>query len=366
MSSRSIDIAIVNYRGAADTIAALKRLEPWSLGTVWLVDNSAHEPDMAAETGALIEASAQRPWVTHLAPDHNLGFGRACNLAFSGSTSTYFLLLNPDARITTEDTLLLAQTMAERPALGAVSPRIYWNDSRSFLLPTASAQTPLHSLGSALASWSPRAAQWAALRGIKQSMRQMSSASVFKVGFLAGAVMMLRRTAVLSVNGLFDPDYFMFYEDSDLSLRLRRAGHQLAMVPQASAVHEYRHKAYKAAMMARSRLQYFEKQYPGFYRRTEQLSRLDRLPKPFIADQWFKVLPRPVESLADFTALTEEGRVVAFSPSLLMMPALVRPSMAEARCFDALEWALLEPATYAALMERASDGEQEWICFERI
>ncbi len=364
MAAVSIDIAIVNYRGAADTLQALARLANWPHGTVWLVDNSAHELDMAADAARLREASAAMPSVRLLTPGDNLGFGRACNLAFVQSHSEFFLLLNPDARIAMDDVLLLSQALQAQPRLGAVSPKIYWNEQRSFLLPAAFGQSPRHSLGLALASRLPRATKWAAGRALTQAMRQMAGSETFDVDFLAGAVLLLRRAAVLSSGGLFDPDYFMFFEDSDLSLRLRRAGHGLAMAPAVSAVHEYRHKAFKGGLMAQSQQQYFAKQFPGFYRWSGQLSRLGALARPVVPGAWFSSLPYPITSAQQFAQRTNGAKVLAFSPSMLMMPAIFRPSLAQARGFDDDEWALLEPAAYTALIQAAGAAPQ-WIYFER-
>lgn len=362
----SIDVAIVNYRSADDTLQALGRLAPWPHGTVWLVDNSAHEADVAADSAALQQASAAMPWVKLLAPGINLGFGQACNLAFVQSESEFFLLLNPDARTTTDDVLLLANTLATRPRLGAVSPKIYWNEQRSFVLPAAFPQTPWHSVAMAMASRVRWAAKLAARRSLTKAMLQMASPHVFEVGFLAGAVLLLRRAAVLSAGGLFDPDYFMFFEDSDLSLRLRRAGYVLAMVPAASAVHEYRHKAFKGTMMAQSQQQYFAKQYPVFYHLSGRLSRVAALAKPMEVSEWFKVLAQPVASAIEFTEQTGGRSVLAFSPSMQMVPAIFRPSIEQARSFDELEWALLEPATYTVLMQdRDCAAPPIWVCFER-
>ena len=366
MGRVSIDVAIVNYRCAADTLLALTRLAQWPYGMVWLIDNSAQDADIAADTAALCDASAGMPWVRMLTPGSNLGFGRACNLAFAESKAEFFLLLNPDARIAASDVLLLASTLAEQPGLGAVSPKIYWNEQRSFVLPAAFPQTPWHSIALALATHSRGVTQWAAQRGLNGAMRQMASSVPFKVPFLAGSVMLLRRRAVLSARGLFDPDYFMFFEDADLSLRLRRAGYALAMVPAACAEHEYRHKAYKAGLMAKSQHQYFSKQYSAFYRWSGGLAKVAALARPVDLAKWFKVIPKPVTSAQEFAACTDNGRVLAFSPSVLMMPALFRPSFADARCFDAREWALLEPATYTALVQSTDlTRKPVWVYFER-
>ena len=366
MGPVSIDVAIVNYRCAADTLQALARLAQWPHGMVWLVDNSAQDAGVAADAAALREASAGMPWVRMLGPGSNLGFGRACNLAFAESKAEFFLLLNPDARIAADDVLLLARALADQPGLGAVSPKIFWNEQRTFVLPAAFPQTPGYSMALALATHSRRLTQWAAQRSLSGAMRQMASKHPFEVPFLAGSVMMVRRKAVLSAKGLFDPDYFMFFEDSDLSVRLRRAGFGLAMVPAACAEHEYRHKAFKAGMMAKSQHQYFSKQYPAFYRWSGGLARVAALARLVDLAKWFKVLPKPVTSAREFAACTDNGRVLAFSPSVLMMPALFRPSFADARCFDAQEWALLEPATYTALVQSTDlTREPVWVYFER-
>ena len=366
MSRCSVDIIIVNYRGAADTLQALARLAAWPHGTLWLVDNSAHEPDMAADTATLQQASVNLSCVRLLAPGANLGFGCACNLAFGQSSADYVLLLNPDARISTEDVLLLAQTMQDQPRLAGVSPKIYWNEQHTFVLPAAFAQTPWYHVAQALATRSRRVAQWAGRRGLLRTMRQMAGSKVFEVDFVAGSVLLLRRSAVLRAGGLFDPDYFMFFEDSDLSLRLRRAGYKLAIVPRATAQHEYRHKAFKAGLMEQSQHHYFRKQYPLFYRWSEQLSRVPRLAGSMDLNAWFKVLAQPVSSAEEFTYQTGAAGVLAFSPTMLLMPAIFRPSAGKARPFDAQEWALLEPGPYTALLFGPdSSTTPTWVYFRK-
>ncbi len=366
MHSASVDIAIVNYRSAHDTLGALARLAQWPHGRVWLVDNSAHESDMHDESALLRQAVATMPWVTLLNPGANLGFGRACNLAFEQSDAEFFLLLNPDARIAQQDLMRMLQCMQGNPSLGAVSPRLFWNAQRSFMLPAAFPQSPWYSLALALATRARPLARWAALRGLQRAMRQMASQSPFEVGFLAGAVMLLRRSAVLSAGGLFDPDYFMFFEDTDLSLRLRRAGHALALVPAASAVHEYRHRASKGPLMAHSQLQFFRKQHPVFFRLSDGLRRMSTLQRPMALEHWYRVLAQPLTSAADFARQSEGARVLAFSPAALLMPALFRPLGEAPRPFDEDEWALLEPARYTALALSDDPAPRLlWLCFER-
>ncbi len=356
-----VDIAIVNYFSAADVRRCLGQLGAWGHGTVWLIDNSQD----AAELASLRECTQSLSWVRLIDAGANLGFGRACNLAFARSTAPLFLLLNPDARVAPADLLALAQAMHDDPRLAAASPRIYWNEARTFLLPQAFAQTPWTAIGQALGSRSRGLTRWVADRYLAAQRQRMASSSPFEADFLAGAVMMLRRDAVQSAGGLFDPDYFMFFEDSDLSLRLRRAGWRLAIVPAASAVHEYRHKPFKADMMAHSRSQYYRKRYAWFHRMSGGLARVDRLARPVPVGRWFETLPSPCRTLAEFTCATRAAGVIAFSPSLLMMPAIFRPPGEPARPFNELEWALLEPAAYVTLLRLAGEAAARWVYFER-
>ncbi len=57
------------------------------------------------------------------------------------------------------------------------------------------------------------------------------------VFYSEGAVMFLRREVLRLTQGLFDGDYFMFFEDIDFCWRVRLAGHRVAVIPRAQAFH---------------------------------------------------------------------------------------------------------------------------------
>jgi GT2 family glycosyltransferase len=59
-----------------------------------------------------------------------------------------------------------------------------------------------------------------------------------QLDYLSGASMLLRREAIEQV-GLFDDQrFFMYWEDSDLGFRLRRAGWQLAVAEKSCVWHK--------------------------------------------------------------------------------------------------------------------------------
>ncbi len=74
--------------------------------------------------------------------------------------------------------------------------------------------------------------------------------------------MMVRRLAIERAGGLFDERFFMFYEDTDLCVRLRKKGYGLYIVPTAKAVHNYCHTAAKIERMTETLRVFNQKHYP--------------------------------------------------------------------------------------------------------
>lgn len=352
------DVVIVNYHSAGEIRDCLDALGPWKHGRIWIVDNSCD----VHETEILRELAACRPESTVLTADENLGFGRGCNLALERSSSEYLLLLNPDARIAPKDLETLLQTIARTPRLGAVSPVTYWNAEKSFVLPRPSVQTPLAHLGYVAATWSATATRSLARHWVLRTQQEMASTKPMHVNFLAGAVLVLRRSAIDAAGGLFDPAYFMFFEDADLSVRLRRSGYGLALVPTSQAVHNYRHKPFKAELMAQSQMHYFSLQHRWYLRLSNGLRGVERCARPVAAPAWYPALGT-LESAQAFAAATGGARVEAFSPSPLMMPAIARPSKHAGQGFTSEEWALLEPGAYVAWLAEGRRGR--WVHFVR-
>jgi len=357
-----IDIILINYRSARDTAAAIAGFAPWTDGRVIVVDNSDDNDELTRLKSAL----ADFPEVELLVPESNLGFGNGCNLAYARTTAEWVLLLNPDARIDPANILLLAETLRNSPRFGAVSPRTFWDAQHQFLLPSAFPPTPAMTTALAVASSCRTLAKLAIRQYLEGIRRRMASSRPYHIDFLAGAIMMVRRSAVQSAGGLFRKEYFMFHEDSDLSLRLRGAGYTLGIVPTAQAQHEYRHKPYKATLMAETAPIYFSAHYPLFFRLTAGMSRLSRWGRPVRWEEWGALLPA-VESPEELHALLGDGvGVLAISPSPMLMPALLRPAGSPPARLDTHLWELLEPGRYMLLCAGICNGVPEhWASVEK-
>lgn len=236
---------LVNYRSGhliCDAAASLAS-EPACTDIV-VVDNSRC-PEEAAWLRAHLPERV-RLWVA----EENLGFGRACNWAFADADSEFVLLLNPDARLFPGALQRLLTTLRERPAVGAVGPRVFWDEMRRFRLPPSTYPSRLGVFLDRLGECWPAIADWRARRFARCSLREWRATRPFGVAALSGGHVLLRRRAVLAAGGLFDPRFFMYWEDSDLMRRLHDTGWSLLLDPRAEALHLYEHSPAKDRMIS--------------------------------------------------------------------------------------------------------------------
>jgi len=71
---------------------------------------------------------------------------------------------------------------------------------------------------------------------VKPWLRPRLCDEPYPTGYVT-ACAVLYRSSILRHVGLFDEDYFMYYEDSDLGYRLRAAGYKSVIHPRAGALH---------------------------------------------------------------------------------------------------------------------------------
>ncbi len=147
-----------------------------------------------------------------LVPGENLGFGPACNLGAAGVATPFVLFLNPDAR-------LQAGTLTALRAAAVLHP-----EAAAF--------------GAALQDAAGHVSYKHRTRLAPQHRFAPKAVPTVDtpVPALSGAALMVRRVAFAAVGG-FDPAIFLYYEDDDLSLRLRAACGPLIFVPSAIVTH---------------------------------------------------------------------------------------------------------------------------------
>ena len=168
--------------------------------------------------------------------DQNVGYAAANNIAFGLARGTWWLLLNPDARLDSAALGSLVRVIASDDRLAAVAPRI---DGAGVGGAESAGELPgLRSLAGhfLLVNRLPFVGRVdGAWRGWQ--LRASRSASIRPAGWVSGAAVVLRPAAVRDVGG-FDGSLFLYGEDLELGYELGRAGWRLAVDPEARASHE--------------------------------------------------------------------------------------------------------------------------------
>ena len=259
--------------------------------------------------------------VTLLLSSENIGFGRACNLAISHAVHDYVLLLNPDAYVLSGCIDSLENFLQQTPQAGAVAPLVYWDKAATWLLPPAQLPTPVTELAMAIALRWRRSGYLLSRWFRRWALRCIFSIKTVEQKMLSGGHMLLRKSAIVASGGLFDPDFFMYYEDTDLCQRLQKNGYSLYLLPTAGAVHEWRAAQNKNQLSEISHQNYFQKHYSQSWLLALRKKIVQLLPDTVYPEcHNFGICPKSPDF---FLPVLPPGRlIVELSPHPLFVPAL--------------------------------------------
>ncbi|MDC7994014.1 glycosyltransferase family 2 protein [Altibacter sp. HG106] len=153
------------------------------------------------------------PEVVLLQNKENIGFSKANNQAVKVAKGQYLCILNPDTAVA-EDTFVRCLDAAEQTAnIGIIG--VQYMDGTGAFLPECKRNVP-----------TPKSALMKLLgKNSSYYATQIAPDAVGNVTVLAGAFMFMKHSVFTEVGG-FDPDYFMYGEDIDLSYRVVKAGYQ--------------------------------------------------------------------------------------------------------------------------------------------
>jgi len=228
----------------------------------------AHAGDIAVEIVVVDNASTdgtaqlvrERFPGVRLIQAPNLGFAAGCNRGLRASQARYALLLNPDTEVLSGTFAELVRTLDALPDVGLAGVRQLGGDGA--LLPTIRRfPSALRALGEALASerW-PRRPAWAGERVLDAH----AYAHARDCDWLVGSFLLARREALLAA-GLLDERFFLYSEETDLCLRVARAGWRVRYLPQMTVRHHAGKAGVRPRMVAQetfARRQYAAKHLP--------------------------------------------------------------------------------------------------------
>ena len=193
-----------------------------------LVDNASTDGSTEAVREFQERGPELGPPVRLIPLERNVGFGAGCNRAARHAAGRYLLLLNPDAWIDGASLRLLGDALDGDSRLGVAAPALHYPDGS----PQFVWAPPVGVLGEAVQRFRNRfeGATWNH-RLLPRFLKPFLGS-----GWFSAACLLVRRSAFEEVGG-FDEGFFLYFEDADLGLRIRRSGWRQVQVADARAWH---------------------------------------------------------------------------------------------------------------------------------
>jgi GT2 family glycosyltransferase len=243
MTARSLSATIVTYRSdprvfgrALHSLAVAARHARGAglLGemTLHVVDNGPAEAE--GELHEALQSWDLDAGAVEIHAGHgNVGYGRANNLVLERLGSDVHLIMNPDVELEPGALREALAALEGHPEVGMVAPAVSGEDGApQYLCKRYPSLWVLY-----LRGFAPGFLRRRFARAIEHyEMRDVIGDRFVASVPLASGCFMLARTPLLLRLGGFDPRFFMYFEDYDLSLRLGRHA-DVAYVPEARIVH---------------------------------------------------------------------------------------------------------------------------------
>jgi len=177
----------------------------------------------------------------------NAGYGFCCNRAMEIAKGTFFLLCNNDVQIRKNTLDEFEEVFINAPDIGMVGPQMYSPD------------------GKRMNSFGGYPTLYSQLDMIGR-MPKRKIAHMTDVGTIRGACLAVRESATQSV-GLYDEDFYFYFEETEWCVRMRRNGWRVVGAPMIQVTHiggASTKKVFSASRIEffRARLLFWDKVFP--------------------------------------------------------------------------------------------------------
>jgi len=218
-----ISIIILNWNGWKDSIKCLESLYQinYSNFNIILVDNASKDDSVK-----IIKDYAENKKLTLIENEKNYGFAEGNNIgiryALKHLNPEYILLLNNDTIVNKDFLKELIKAGEKDMFIGILGPKIYHYDRPDII-------------------WSAGCKiSWKFARGIQIGTGEIDKGQYDEpkeVEYVSGSAFLIKK-AVIDKIGLMDKNYFLYFEESDWTLRANRAGYKSLYVPASKVWHK--------------------------------------------------------------------------------------------------------------------------------
>jgi hypothetical protein len=233
-----LSVVIVNFRTPELTVACVRSLVHHGIAApedIIVVENASNDNSVD-----VIRAGVACTVVQAI---ENRGYGDGVNLGMRRARHDLVLCLNPDTYFTDSDVLGVGHIFDTQPALGLLGLDLcYPGGERQYsarrdysMLDVVLRRTMLGRL--------PIGRRFID----RHLMKDAWGNGIFSADWVMGTGFVVRRAAFEAVGGM-DTDFFLYMEDVDLCVRLRKAGWRVAAVPDIHLTHDHQRASGKGLL----------------------------------------------------------------------------------------------------------------------
>lgn len=213
-------IVILNFNGLSDTLECLESLDHISYRNykIIVVDNGSSDNSYSVLTSTY-------PKLAIYENIKNEGYAEGNNVGIKYGMSfkpDYFLLLNNDTIVKKDFLTKLVDIASKDTKIGILGPKILFHDKKNVL-------------------WFAGAKFWFNNEPFKHlgwgEADKGQYDSIHETDYITGCSMMIRASALKKV-GYLDKQYFCYFEDLDLNVRVKKAGYKTVFVPDSVVWHK--------------------------------------------------------------------------------------------------------------------------------
>jgi GT2 family glycosyltransferase len=204
-----IDIVILHFGDIEVTKKCIQSLEKYltSYRRIILINN-----DVRYDITKIFKQTKKRICINSGA---NLGFAKGVNIGIKKALedkADYVVLLNNDTSSNNDFLLPLVEVLERNKQIGIAGPVIKFRAADTFLFDHGGELSPYTGSSN------------------HDNRKKPAKDEVLLVDFISGCCMMIKADLLKTI-GLFDENYFMYYEDVDFCLRAKKSNFSIAVVP---------------------------------------------------------------------------------------------------------------------------------------
>lgn len=219
-------IIVLNWNGWQDTIECLGSLQKvyYPNFEVAVVDNGSTD-ESVQKIDEFLKSPQNKLQAASCELQANLGFsgGNNAGIRYALKHGTdYVLLLNNDTTVAPDFLSKLVEAGESDPLIGVAGPLIFFYHDPSRVW------------------FAGGKINWLMNKGTHLHYQETDRGQLshnFETDYITGCALLIKREAVERI-GLMTEDYFLYYEDADWSIRAKKAGYKIVLVPEAKIWHK--------------------------------------------------------------------------------------------------------------------------------